>query len=69
MILRNRNEDRHVKRPLPDSEGYEEYVRLERRRRVRRLMVIALLAGSLALVAYLLLGGELPDPPAWVRAL
>lgn len=58
-----------MKRPLPDSEGYEEYIRLERRRRVRRLTVIVLLAGSLALAAYLLLGGGLPDPPAWVRAL
>lgn len=58
-----------MKRPLPDSEGYEEYMRLERRRRLRRLRVFALLAGGLALTAYLLLGGELPDLPAWVRAL
>lgn len=58
-----------MKRPLPDSEGYEEYRRLEMRRSRRRLMVITLLVGGLAVAAYLLLWGELPDPPAWVRAL
>lgn len=58
-----------MKRPLPDSEGYEEYMRLERRRRVRRLVLIALLAAGLVLAAYLLLGGELPAPPAWIGTL
>ncbi len=58
-----------MSRPLPDSEAYEKKKRQQRRRRLRRTALLLILVCCLSLIAYLLTGGSLPEPAAWLEVL
>ena len=51
-----------VKRPLPDTEEYERQVRRKKLRQLSRIALLALLLPAIAAAVYLLAGGQLPEP-------